>query len=213
MKSSPMWVVKLGGSLSGGQFLHGWLDALATHGAGRVVVVPGGGPFADQVRAAQQRWRFDDTVAHRMAMLSMAQYGLMLTGLQSGLTPATDEAEITHVLSDGRVPVWVPSFAQVLDVPRNWSVTSDSLAARLASRLGARYLILVKSVTFATDKLAASELAGRGVIDEALPGLLADADYVCRMFAAQDHAAMKAALNDYEVGGIELASRNADGLS
>ena len=41
-----MRVVKLGGSLSGAPELKAWLAALAG-AAGRVVLVPGGGPFAD----------------------------------------------------------------------------------------------------------------------------------------------------------------------
>jgi 5-(aminomethyl)-3-furanmethanol phosphate kinase len=105
MSLSPIWVVKLGGSLFAGQYLRPWLDVLATHGRGCLVIVPGGGPFADEVRAAQKRWCFDDAMAHRMAMLGMAQYGLMLAALQSELTPAVDEAEIGSALRAHKVPV------------------------------------------------------------------------------------------------------------
>ena len=42
-------VVKLGGSHAFATHLRAWLDALAQAG-GNVVVVPGGGPFADAVR-------------------------------------------------------------------------------------------------------------------------------------------------------------------
>ena len=63
-------VVKLGGSFAGSVELPAWLDALARC-AGRVVVVPGGGPFAEAVRAAQPKMRFDDHAAHRMAVLAM----------------------------------------------------------------------------------------------------------------------------------------------
>ena len=34
-----------------------------------MIVVPGGGPFADAVRASQAEIGFDDAAAHEMAML------------------------------------------------------------------------------------------------------------------------------------------------
>lgn len=206
MRTKPptTWVVKLGGSLCKGPFLRDWLDALAIHGGGKVVVVPGGGQFADRVRAAQRRWRFDDATGHRMAMLGMAQYGLMLTGLRPDLFPTTDAAGIRDTLTLGRAAVWIPTELDAVDVPRNWSVTSDSLAAWLASRLQANHLALVKSVKLNELKFGAVELARRGVIDEALPALLARADYSCQLFAAQDYASLAAALGGDRDRGTTL---------
>ncbi|OZA05848.1 MAG: uridylate kinase, partial [Methylophilaceae bacterium 17-44-8] len=45
-----MWVIKLGGSLLGTDELQQWLSCIAEYGDGRVVIVPGGGVFADTVR-------------------------------------------------------------------------------------------------------------------------------------------------------------------
>jgi aspartokinase-like uncharacterized kinase len=52
-------VVKLGGSFAFSKHLRDWIETLAAC-AGRVVIVPGGGPFADAVRLAQPRMGFDD---------------------------------------------------------------------------------------------------------------------------------------------------------
>src|SRR5688572_11112389 len=66
-------VVKLGGSYALSPRLPAILAAIrASHVP--VVVVPGGGPFADAVRAAQPRMGFGDRAAHRMALLAMAQF-------------------------------------------------------------------------------------------------------------------------------------------
>jgi hypothetical protein len=53
-------------------------------------------------------------------------------------------------------------------LPHNWSATSDSLAARVASAVGADVLILFKSVDFpgGCDWTAASR---RGFVDEHFP--------------------------------------------
>ena len=75
------WIVKIGGSLAAGPAALGrWLLALEA-GRRRVVVVPGGGPFADTVRSAQAELGFDDSTAHRMALLAMEQYGMALCAL------------------------------------------------------------------------------------------------------------------------------------
>src|ERR1700741_4474814 len=67
-------VIKIGGSCAFSLDLRRWSAMVAACG-GRAVVVPGGGPFADAVRAAQQRMKFDDAAAHHMAMLGMEQFG------------------------------------------------------------------------------------------------------------------------------------------
>ena len=81
-----MWVVKLGGSLAYSPELPHWLSALAHTDA---VIVPGGGPFADTVRDAQQIWRFDDATAHAMALLAIALLpATLLPDEVSGSSPA-----------------------------------------------------------------------------------------------------------------------------
>ena len=86
-------VVKLGGSYAFSTSLKDWIDAIAAC-AGRVVVAPGGGPFADAVRTAQIKMGFDDRAAHAMALLAMDQYGCALASLGAGLRLAASAAAI-----------------------------------------------------------------------------------------------------------------------
>jgi aspartokinase-like uncharacterized kinase len=196
---SPLWIVKLGGSLADVPVLALWLDALAA-GGGRIVLVPGGGPFADVVRAAQRQWDFDDATAHRLAIMAMEQYGWMLAGLEPQLQPVASAAAIRRVLRQGGVPVWLPCRMTLgrPDIPESWDMTSDSLAAWLAARLGARGLLLVKSVPVA-DGSTVEVLAASGVVDPLLPTFLRRGVDQCRCIDAGSHAAMKAAL---QAGGI-----------
>src|SRR5260370_35911398 len=66
-------VVKLGGSFAFSAILTDWIRTLASC-AGRVVIVPGGGPFADAVRTAQLRMGFDHRAAHLMSIPAMVEY-------------------------------------------------------------------------------------------------------------------------------------------
>lgn len=179
-----MWVVKLGGSLcadaSAGEAaaapLRDWLAMLAEAGAGRVVIVPGGGRFADAVREAQAQWHFDDLAAHNMALLAMAQTAHLLCALHPALQRCDREADIATALRHGRVPVWSPLEAQrdQADADTHWGVTSDSLALGLAQRLGAQRLVLVKSCAI-DPALTLAQLSERGIVDSEFAARAADA--------------------------------------
>lgn len=147
-----MWVVKLGGSLLGSPELPRWLETLVKISDGQVVIVPGGGLFADVVREAQQRTNVSDAVAHKLALLAMDQFGLLMAGMNSKLVTASSELEIAERGWQHRCIVWLPSEMVLADdgVPKNWQVTSDSLSAWLTHKIGAKQLVLVKSKSLAS---------------------------------------------------------------
>lgn len=187
-------VVKLGGSLlDQPAVLHRWLRIVAG-GGGRLVVVPGGGPFADAVRMGQRKAGIDDRTAHRMALLAMEQYGLLLASLGSMLAPADSVGAIRDALAGGRVPVWMPSrmVVDAQDIEASWEVTSDSLAAWLAQNLGAAVLWLVKSCAIPVQDPAS--LAAIGVVDAAFPRFCAAARHAVRVLGPDDSAQLAAGL-------------------
>lgn len=145
-----MWVVKIGGSLYDTPRLREWLQAIAARSE-PAIIVPGGGPFADQVRVAQQRWRVDDATAHRMALSAMDQYGLLMAGLEQRLVAAADPDILRQTVASSRSAVWLPA-AEDPDVERSWRVTADSLALWLANRVGAEGVALVKSAPLSTAR-------------------------------------------------------------
>jgi aspartokinase-like uncharacterized kinase len=147
-------VVKLGGSLVGDPSLRALLAAL--HEAcpsAPLVVVPGGGPFADAVREACALQSPGESAAHWMAVLAMDQYAHYLAGLQPGARVVDDEAAIGAALSRGELPVFAPyTWLRAVDpLPHTFKVTSDSIAACAASRFEASRLVLLKSVDGVPD--------------------------------------------------------------
>jgi dihydroneopterin aldolase len=167
-------VVKLGGSHAFAESLQAWLSAVEA-GAGRTVLVTGGGPFADAVRQAQRRMGFDDDAADEMALLAMEQYAIAVAALGRLLAVVDSLSGIRSALRDGLVPVWAPRrmVRRADDVPASWDVTSDSLAAWLAGRVGARHLLLVKRVDAGAEPIGAESLAASGIVDAAFPRFLA----------------------------------------
>ena len=188
-------VVKLGGSYAQAAELKPWLDCIAAC-AGHVVLVPGGGPFADAVRGAQARMGFDDRAAHHMALLAMEQYGCALASLSGKLTPAAAAQSIGQALDRGEVPVWSPA-AMVLaagEIAASWDVTADSLAAWLAGQIGAAHLLLVKQVRPAGPCVRAADLVAQGLVDRNFPDFLRASGADAAIAGPADHAEAAAAI-------------------
>lgn len=182
-----MIVIKLGGSLCHSDVLIDCLNAVEKNYRGRaVVIVPGGGAFADQVRLAQQRWSFDDNTAHRMAVLAMQQTALMFQGLKPGWVIADTVAAIQDRAGEKNIVVWSPDIVELDEagVPASWDISSDSLAAWLAKTVSAAELILIKSAPI-DPALSLQQLAKQNIVDNAFCGFVAEAAFKIRIVNAQ----------------------------
>lgn len=176
MPKFPTWVVKLGGSLIGGPALPAWLAALdGLSGRARIVIVAGGGPFADAVRDAQTSLRIDDATAHAMAILGMRQFALAI----AALAPGRPAGLLTLDALGGRgddagLVVWDPLDPLLVasGIPADWTATSDSIAAWLGRYIEATGTVLVKSRSAECGSTLASALAAEAFIDTWLPVLL-----------------------------------------
>ncbi|MBA3497840.1 MAG: hypothetical protein H0T86_12105 [Gemmatimonadales bacterium] len=141
-------VVKVGGSLSA---VPGALDAVgATLAAAgrrhRIVVVPGGGPFADAVREFERRDRLSPDAAHWMAILGMDQYAHVLAERIAGAVLVEEPGSIGVAVGAAGIAVLAPSrWMRAADVlEHSWAATSDSVAAFVAGALDAERLVLIK---------------------------------------------------------------------
>ena len=159
-------VAKVGGSLFDfadlPAALRGWLN----NQPGVNVLIAGGGPFADAVRQADATFAIGDTAAHRLALEAMRVSAELLAAL-------LPEARVLHSLADARrqlagceVVVLNPSDLSQPEcgLPHSWDVTSDSIAAYVASRLEAQELVLFKSTPLPanTDR---TQAADSGLVD------------------------------------------------
>ncbi|MCW4046720.1 MAG: delta 1-pyrroline-5-carboxylate synthetase [Candidatus Bathyarchaeota archaeon] len=143
-------IIKVGGSLAEDpevlRALCSKLSELAKKHA--LVVVPGGGEFADTVRDFDQRFSLPHGVSHRMAILGMDQFGLLLSAVTPGSIVSRTPDDLERISSMGKVPIFLPSHMMFNEDPleNSWDVTSDSIAAFVAKRLGAAKVILVTDV-------------------------------------------------------------------
>jgi aspartokinase-like uncharacterized kinase len=191
-----------------------------------IVVVPGGGRFADVVRDFDQRFTLSSGISHRMAILGMDQFGLLL----SQITP---NSCATYLLNDAKqlseirvVPVFLPSRLMFKEDPleNSWDITSDSIAAYVASRLQAAKVLLVTDVDgiFTEDpkkhedatlieQLPAEELLTlntRTSVDRFLPKLLLEAPVDCYVVNGKQPERIEAILAGQQVTCTLIAARN-----
>jgi 5-(aminomethyl)-3-furanmethanol phosphate kinase len=144
----PLIVIKIGGGLCA---FPGALDvvcgAVSDLGrARRIVVVPGGGPFADAVRTFEASHGLSADAAHWMAILAMDQYAHVLAERIGGARMVEEPGGIDEAIGKAGVALLAPSrWMRAADVlPHTWQATSDSVAAFVAGALDAERLILVK---------------------------------------------------------------------
>lgn len=114
----------------------------------RLIVVPGGGEFADVVRSLDARFSLSCGASHRMAILGMDQYGLLLSDLTPNSVTVNTLEEIKSILDSGGLPVFLPSNLLLSEDPleNSWDVTSDSIAVYIAGRLQVTKVLLVTDV-------------------------------------------------------------------
>jgi len=179
MDRAPDVVVKVSGSLYDlpdlGPRLRCWLDGLGTEA---VIVVPGGGPTADVIRALDRVHRLGEERAHWLALAAVSLNGRFLTEIVPGTRLVSGPEEALSAWADGRVAVLDAFPFAVADerrpgrLPHLWSATSDSLAARVAVASGARRLVMLKSVCLppSTDW---QEAGRHGLVDSQFSGILA----------------------------------------
>jgi 5-(aminomethyl)-3-furanmethanol phosphate kinase len=166
----PALVLKLGGSLAESRRLTGLAEIVAGCRA-PVVVVPGGGPFADGVRAAQAP--------------------LGLAARHPRFVTAETLEEIARVLVAGAIPVWLPFALQHADdaVPADWTATSDALAARLAERMGCGAVALVKSCAVPAGETLTG-LTASGIVDPVFGQIVTRARLSWTLYGAGDEGAL-----------------------
>lgn len=188
--------MKLGGSLLAEPSLAPLLEVLTEAARTRpVLVVPGGGPFADAVRVATERHDPGESASHWMAILAMDQLATQLGGLAPAARLAGEPRDVARICGQGRLAILAP-FAWLRSedpLPHGWHVTSDSLAAWIAGALGAERLLLLKS----------TEASGPGVVDDYFPQAL-PAGLECWLVDGRDPEGVRARLSDGRGPGTRL---------
>lgn len=113
-----------------------------------ILLVPGGGEFADVVRVVDKRFSLSDSISHQMAILGMDQYGLLLSDLTTNSKVITQLEQVKSIFDLHKLPVFLLSNLMLKNNPleNSWNVTSDSIAVYIACQLHAKKVVLMTDV-------------------------------------------------------------------
>lgn len=175
----PVRVIKIGGSLfefaDVGTRIDRWLN---TQPPARNVLIAGGGKLANAIRDADRVHRIGDRTGHWMCIQLLDVSAQLLDCLTPNTILVRDYTKLETVLSSsstGRFVLSVEDFMRNREahlagvrLSHDWRTTTDAIAARVASALGAGELVLVKSCDLSPglDRHAAAE---KGLVDQVLP--------------------------------------------
>lgn len=127
-------VVKLGGSLinSAPDIVNKLIEYSSKDRDISILIVPGGGIFADSIRTASKQYDIGEVASHWMATLAMEQYGYCLidkTGAR-GVDSIDDLPNGVSILLPYRL------LKDRDELSHSWNVTSDTIAAWVANMVG-----------------------------------------------------------------------------
>ncbi len=177
-----MIIAKVGGSLYDDPRLGPSLRRWVGEQPEPVLLVPGGGAFADAVRKLDAVHGLGEETAHWIAIRSLSVAAAVLASLVGDdvagpSSPRPPGAEFTQPLPEvaaktGGVLDPLAFFTRHDLTPHTWAVTSDSLALAAAIHLKASKLVLLKSADLPPG-LSWAEAAAAGFVDAHFPTLAA----------------------------------------
>lgn len=175
-----MIVIKLGGSLINTAKKLVTEILFCSKSAGKtILIVPGGSIFADTVR------RLDPSqeAAHWMAVLAMEQYAYYLADGTGAIL--IDRLKILEKGTYILLPYHL--MRENDELPHTWDVTSDTIAAWVAFRLGARFIKITDVDGIYMDGILQNEVNAREIkgiktcVDAELPNYLMEKKMNCEI--------------------------------
>jgi len=176
-------VVKLGGSL----FPEDAVKFCKSLVGRNVLVICGGGEFANKIREYDAEMGFSDSASHKTAILCMDILGMLVADKVDGAETVYSLEDAKKVLNNGKLPILLPSklFEYLDPLEHSWNVTSDSIAVYISWLLKTKILIVTNVDGIYTDdpsldgaeliqNISAKKLLtfGETSVDKNLPELL-----------------------------------------
>lgn len=158
-----MWVLKIGGSWITNPKLKTLIGRLEKKKKGKIIIVAGGGCFADSVRFAFKKTKMSEKLANTLALKSTEIFCSYLKNINKKLYLTTDKR-----FKENSLNVWLPSviLSNEKSFKRNWDSTSDSVAAWLSDNIKADGLVFIKSLKKFEKINKLADLQKKNIIDK-----------------------------------------------
>ncbi|AIJ06214.1 aspartate/glutamate/uridylate kinase 1 [Methanocaldococcus bathoardescens] len=178
-----MHIVKIGGSLTyDAEPLLKALKNYAKEKNKKIVIIPGGGEFANVVRNIDKALNISNSLSHKLAIKCMDLIGEVYAEI--GDIKAYDTLfDLKREIEKEKIAILLPSKILLsTDIAEHsWAITSDSLSLYIGKLLDVREVIIATDVDGIYDKfpggkllniINANDIKGSTSVDEIFPILL-----------------------------------------
>ncbi|CAB3287396.1 [5-(aminomethyl)furan-3-yl]methyl phosphate kinase [Methanocaldococcus lauensis] len=178
-----MHIVKIGGSLTyDAKPLLKTLKDYAKENNKNIVIIPGGGEFANVVRKIDKFLNLSNSLSHKLAIKCMDLIGEIYSEI--GNIKAYDTLfNLKREINKEKIAILLPSKILIsTDISEHsWDVTSDSLSLYIGNLLDVKEIIIATDVDGIYDKfpggkllniINANEIQGLTSVDKTFPILL-----------------------------------------
>jgi aspartokinase-like uncharacterized kinase len=207
MTTMDIRVIKLGGSLlddsEAPALYRRWLN---TQLPARNVLIVGGGRLVEALREADRTHILDQSLLHWLAVDCLGLQARLMAGLLSEAELVAEwnglRRRLLQMLPEGKSGTLifdVTGFMHQIEprlagtrLPHGWSVTSDSIAARVAAALPAGELVLLKSALPPEEMHTSQQLAEVHYVDAHFPIVASEVRLIrCVNLRESDPAAVR----------------------
>ena len=162
-----MWIIKIGGSWIDKVELNELITNLSKYSQlENIIIVVGGGCFADAVRLVYASNQMSEKTGHFLALKGTEMFAYIIKEINKRIS-LINNIESLKVI-DRKLKVWMPSIV-LKDEPsfiNSWEPTSDSVAAWLHTKLKSNGLVFVKSLIFKKKIYKLKHLQDKNVLDK-----------------------------------------------
>ncbi|CAB3290088.1 [5-(aminomethyl)furan-3-yl]methyl phosphate kinase [Methanocaldococcus lauensis] len=178
-----MHIVKIGGSLTyDAKPLLKTLKNYAKENNKNIVIIPGGGEFANVVRKIDKSLNLSNSLSHKLAIKCMDLIGEIYSEI-GNIKAYNTLFDLKREIKKEKIAILLPSKILIsTDISEHsWDVTSDSLSLYIGNLLDVKEIIIATDVDGIYDKfpggkllniINANEIQGLTSVDKTFPILL-----------------------------------------
>lgn len=136
----------------------------------------------------------------------------MLAGMEPRFKTHSQAETLLSFIHQGSPVIWLPDHHQlsgIKELPPTWDLTSDSLAAWLAGRIGARRLLLIKSAPTEEPLPPLSDLFKTGLVDPCFQRFTGQTGLEVWIAGAEQHDRLQQGLKSPESSFIRVGGPKA----
>ena len=159
-----MWIVKIGGSWLKNPKLPLLINFLQKFAKEKIVLVAGGGVFAETVRSVYTSNKMTEETGHILAMKATEIFAYYLKSINPKISITNKNTNFIKK----NLNLWIPTEKLSFEkkFKKNWESTSDSIATWLYSNTKSKGVVFVKSLSFKNDeKLKLKDLQKKKILD------------------------------------------------